>query len=361
MWGLFLASQYEETGGYTYGTTVSDLGITGNFGSANILLGTALEPTIERVNIVGGAFQVCIGGTVFSCYDVRLHDLSMGTVQWSWIAAHGWILDVGRFARNAVSNCDCAIRLDACDARLHDIRIGDAANSKAYVMITGDNDYGSRYWISKLDSDNEGNAAPSIAAIYAKRHHTPLTILFLENISPSSIPGNVPMVKLVDANVPTSNARRAYGPGVFTLINSDTGRLGVETDGTGWKGTIDHLVYDDISGYSNWHNHVGTGGQTNVVARLRIASLPTAGSHQKNGVTVEIEQPGAAAGAKYICSKSGYGTWNSGTAYVIGNVAYSGGSLYRCTAANTNSAPPSANWTAIPAWSSGPCTTSATS
>jgi hypothetical protein len=38
-------------------------------------------------------------------------------------------------------------------------------------------------------------------------------------------------------------------------------------------------------------------------------------------------------------------TWNAATAYVLGNVVQYNGVVYYCSTANTNSAPPSGNWT----------------
>jgi hypothetical protein len=38
-------------------------------------------------------------------------------------------------------------------------------------------------------------------------------------------------------------------------------------------------------------------------------------------------------------------TWNAATAYVIGNVVQYNGVVYYCSTANTNSVPPSGNWT----------------
>lgn len=39
--------------------------------------------------------------------------------------------------------------------------------------------------------------------------------------------------------------------------------------------------------------------------------------------------------------------WSSVTAYVVGNYVVSSGVIYKCTTNNTNSLPPSANWSAV--------------
>ena len=57
------------------------------------------------------------------------------------------------------------------------------------------------------------------------------------------------------------------------------------------------------------HNHVGTDGETGVIARQKLGTLPTGGSWQKNGNVIEIKNPPAGTPQQYLCAQSGYGTW----------------------------------------------------
>ena len=350
-YGLFVPSFTDRALGGPDKSKVKDLTIMGHWGSANILVGPIIDMELGNLQLVTGADQVAIGGTFQSCYTTRVHDCIVGDGQWSSIAAWGW----GGYLEHLTCNSaggDCFIRLDGCgNIYVRDVTIGAISDSlKAAVMITGDTDYSSRYVVEQLSVDNEGAPAPSLGIIYCERHFTGMTRLYVRDITPGTIPPWVPIVKLVDNGVPNFNGRGAYGPGVANVSNIEGSGMLVQTDGPGWTGTIDGWVCPDISGFSNSHNHVGTDGVTNFLGRMRLTSLPTGGSHQKNGVTVEILQPGASANARYICSASGYGTWNSATVYPLNAMVWSGSSVYQATAANTNSAPPSANWTAVPVW-----------
>ena len=191
-----------------------------------------------------------------------------------------------------------------------------------------------------------------MAHIVCERSYAGVTFLSVKHLTPGTIPPYRPTIKLIDRYGLGTVPNAPPGPGIFHYSESLNGTLVVETDGPGWEGVIDN-VWADSSGFYNFHNHVGTDGQTNVVANLRLDRLPTGGSWAKNGAKVAIKQPGAGTPQEYLCVTSGFGTWSSTASYSPGCICIKSGVLYMCIATNANSSPPSANWTTIAAWDSG--------
>ena len=70
---------------------------------------------------------------------------------------------------------------------------------------------------------------------------------------------------------------------------------------------------------------------------------------QNDATTAGVWSVGIYCNAQMALNMGGPGysvqTWNSTTAYVIGNVVQFAGVIYYCTTGNTNSQPPSGNWT----------------
>jgi Carbohydrate-binding module family 5/12/Pectate lyase superfamily protein len=354
-YGLFMYEQAADSAqGHPANITVSDLTISAGAGaSTGILVGPGLYPTIERVKVLNAGTDcwVGIGNSATSTYDIRIRDCSFGGWAFAWIAMHSSIVEIDNLFRAPVTKY--AMWFDGCSVRCKNVRLADSNNTVNYVRITADSGYGFLYDFDGIDSDNEGAPLPTDAYIYAERHVGPGARLTIKNLTPGSIPYHVPMVKLVDRfAVPTSGF--GVGPGWLHFEDSMSGRLTVETDGPGWEGVVENILPNlGSTGYTALRNHTGTDGATSLVSKQSLATLPTGGSWHENASLINIKNPDVGKPQEYLCAQSGYGTWSSAAAYILNDVVYSDGTIYRCTVKNTNSKPPSTNWVAIAAWNSG--------
>lgn len=96
---------------------------------------------------------------------------------------------------------------------------------------------------------------------------------------------------------------------------------------------------------------VATTATDNIGSVYRIAFLPSGVRVQdiqmkNDATTAGVYQMGVLCNTQQALNTGLYlNTWNAVTAYVPGNVVQYLGVVYYCTAGNTNSVPPSGNWT----------------
>jgi hypothetical protein len=347
--GFTPSIENENSGGFTKNTSIQNMHINGV-----IVLGCALDVTFKNLNMVGNGSYVGIGGTSPSAYIVTIRDCIIGDYN-IWICGGGWIANIENIG--LATSSKHAIWIDGGTYNLKNIMVSDSGLSESYIKITGFLDYGTGYDIDGVFSDNESNPLPSVAYIYAERGPLNQTPLFVRNLQPAGTPPYCPVIKLVDKQLLPGQGRP--GPGYLRFRDSlNGGGINVETDGPGWYGETDSLI-PDLTFRTIPRSHLGTDGQTNVVSRHIYPTLPTSGAWYKNASKITITQPSGPT--DYLCSQSGFGTWNGsrfykapdkgGTGYGATFVYYLG-TVYYCLNDHTGSTPPSGNWSTIPAWSS---------
>ena len=140
----------------------------------------------------------------------------------------------------------------------------------------------------------------------------------------------------------------AQGP---TGPTGPTGPVGMNWTGA-WSSTTAYAVGDGV--YQNGSSYICTVANTNEPPPDTSFwnELASEGATGPTGPT----GPAGATGPQGPTGPVGMnwtGPWSSTTAYAVGDGVYSGGSSYICITANTNSAPPSADWSEIAAAATG--------
>ena len=140
----------------------------------------------------------------------------------------------------------------------------------------------------------------------------------------------------------------AQGP---TGPTGPTGPVGMNWTGA-WSSTTAYAVGDGV--YQNGSSYICTVANTNEPPPDTSFwnELASEGATGPTGPT----GPAGATGPQGPTGPVGMnwtGAWSSTTAYAVGDGVYSGGSSYICITANTNSAPPSADWSEIAAAATG--------
>ena len=147
----------------------------------------------------------------------------------------------------------------------------------------------------------------------------------------------------------TFKGNTVYATSRTALFTNDLGPsfCGIQFEGNTF--VSDSLLHNvqrafGIQGINNTFRGIGA----TVAAAQNQLKNPGNGLWDLN--TYEYDTPKNTLAALYYFTDAGaQPAWSSGTSYVPGNWAYSGGLYYQCVTANINSVPPNANWVAVSA------------
>jgi hypothetical protein len=340
-YGYFISPFTESISAVTTYTRFRDLRLnSGSHGSNGLLVGPTLHMDVEHCMMQGWHGIGSTGG--MGTYDININECEF-IAPCSWIFGSSWNVRVMHPRRSDIGRW--AMIFDGSNSVVDGVLTSNSAgNNRGLIKILGNSAYGYRTILRSINCDNEGTSGQFQAAIYAERTQSG-AYLEIDDLAPGTVPPGTVVIDLVD---------RYAGPpsilaGVCKIRNVLANNMpAVRTSGPGWEGTIEDC---DWSSSSEWVRHTGTDGQSNVVANIRMDTLPRSGVWQANAATVAIRHPTVGAPRSYICTQSGTATYSGTVRYSQGQVVnYQGTNYtYASLAPSTGSAPGGGN----PNWTTG--------
>jgi hypothetical protein len=315
-------------------------------------MGLALGP-ILHTDVVdcycGGWNGIGTTGGIAAVYDVNIIRCEF-VAPGAWVAGRAWNVRVETPKRSDIGRW--CLYFDGCNVIVNGVLTSNsAANNRGLIKLSGRTGYGDRAIINGVLCDNEGSSVPDFEGGLVAERTQSGAYLEVNDFAAGAIPAGAAVIDLIDRwpAPPTTNA------GVCKLTNisgggnnTGGGNIAVRTNGPGWEGTLTNC---DWAQSPRWRAHSGADGRSNVVAELRLDTLPRSGLWQANAATVTLRHPTPLGARTFLCVQSGTAQWDAATPYVPGQRAnYQGNDYTSANASPTAGSTPGGgnpDWTLI--------------